>query len=262
VFLNPVQSLVANSPWYVTGVALLAVAALAGGGRAFAVAAACLTGIYFLGLWNNAMITLTSVVTATAVVMLVGVMLGVWMGRSKAADRGIRPLLDAAQTIPPFVYLVPILILFGPNRFTAILAGVIYAVPPATKLIADGIRGVAPATIEAAESAGSTRWQMITKVQLPMARSSLLLATNQGLLYVLAMVVIGGMVGAGALGGDIVTGFRQTSMMGRGLAAGIAIVLLGIMLDRITTHGAQRLAPGAASVTRPRILRGRTGGLT
>jgi glycine betaine/proline transport system permease protein len=262
LFLNPVQGLVANSPWYVTGVALLAVAAIAGGGRAFAATAICLAGIYVLDLWNNAMITLTSVVTATAVAMFIGVALGVWMGRSKAADRGIRPLLDAAQTIPPFVYLVPILILFGPNRFTAILAGVIYAVPPATKLIADGIRRVAPATIEAAESAGTTRWQMITKVQLPMARSSLLLATNQGLLYVLSMVVIGGMVGAGALGGDIVTGFRQTSMVGRGLAAGIAIVLLGIMLDRITTHGAQRLAPGAARVTRPRILRGRTGGLT
>ena len=262
LFLNPVQGLVANSPWYVTGVALLAVAAIAGGGRAFAATAICLAGIYVLDLWNNAMVTLTSVVTATAVAMFIGVALGVWMGRSKAADRGIRPLLDAAQTIPPFVYLVPILILFGPNRFTAILAGVIYAVPPATKLIADGIRRVAPATIEAAESAGTTRWQMITKVQLPMARSSLLLATNQGLLYVLSMVVIGGMVGAGALGGDIVTGFRQTSMMGRGLAAGIAIVLLGIMLDRITTHAAQRSAPGGARGRRPRILRGRTGGVT
>jgi glycine betaine/proline transport system permease protein len=261
LFLNPVQGLVADSPWYVTGVALLAVAAIAGGGRAFAAAAICLTGIYALDLWNNAMVTLTSVVTATAVVMLIGLVLGAWMGRSKAADRGIRPLLDAAQTIPPFVYLVPILILFGPNRFTAILAGVIYAVPPATKLIADGIRGVAPATIEAAQSAGTTRWQMITKVQLPMARPSLLLATNQGLLYVLAMVVIGGMVGAGALGGDIVTGFRQTSMVGRGLAAGIAIVLLGIMLDRITTHAAQRSAPGAGRLVRARILRGRNGGL-
>jgi glycine betaine/proline transport system permease protein len=262
LFLNPVQDLVASSPWYVTGAALLAVAALVGGSRAFGATAICLTGVYFLDLWNNAMVTLTSVVTATAVAMLIGVVLGVWMGRSTSADRGIRPLLDAAQTIPPFVYLVPILILFGPNRFTAILAGVIYAVPPATKLIADGIRGVAPATVEAAESVGSTQWQMITKVQLPMARSSLLLATNQGLLYVLSMVVIGGMVGAGALGGDIVTGFRQTSMVGRGLAAGIAIVLLGIMLDRITTHGAQRSAPGGARGGRPRILRGRTGGLT
>ncbi len=240
LFLNPVQDLVANSPWYVTCAALLAIAAIAGGWRALAVTAVCLGGIYFLDLWNNAMITLTSVVTATAVTMVIGVVLGVWMGRSRPADRAIRPLLDAAQTIPPFVFLVPILILFGPNRFTAIVAGVIYAVPPATKLIADGIRGVAPTTVEAAESVGTSRFQMITKVQLPMARGAILLATNQGLLYVLSMVVIGGMVGAGALGFDIVTGFRQTSMVGRGLAAGVAIVLLGIMLDRITSYGARR----------------------
>ncbi len=240
LFLNPVQDLVANSPWYVTAAGLLAVAVIAGGRFALAAAAICLAGLYYLDLWNNAMVTLTSVVTATVFTMLVGVVLGVWMGRSGSADRAIRPLLDAAQTIPPFVYLIPILILFGPNRFTAIVAGVIYAVPPATKLIADGIRGVAPTTVEAAESAGASWWQMITKVQVPMARGALLLATNQGLLYVLSMVVIGGMVGAGALGFDIVTGFRQETMVGRGLAAGVAIVLLGIMLDRITTYGARR----------------------
>jgi glycine betaine/proline transport system permease protein len=94
--------------------------------------------------------------------------------------------------------------------------------------------------LEAARAAGSNRWQVITKVQLPMARSSLLLAANQGLLYVLSMVVIGGMVGAGALGFDVVKGFRYADYIGRGLAAGVTIVLLGIMLDRITTYGARR----------------------
>ncbi|MBA2640097.1 MAG: ABC transporter permease subunit [Nocardioidaceae bacterium] len=260
-FLNPVQDLVANSPWFVTAAALLAVAAIAGGRRALASTAVCLAGIYFLDLWYNAMVTLTSVFTATAVTMVVGVALGVWMGRSGLADRAIRPVLDAAQTIPPFVYLVPILILFGPNRFTAIVAGVIYAVPPATKLIADGIRGVAPATVEAAESAGTSRLQMITKVQIPMARGALLVAGNQGLLYVLSMVVIGGMVGAGALGFDIVTGFRQTSMIGRGLAAGVAIVLLGIMLDRITTHAANQSASTNPTTATHRRRRPLTGGI-
>ena len=123
--------------------------------------------------------------------------------------------------MPPFVYLVPILILFGSNRFTAIVAGIVYAAPAAIKLVADGVRGVSPTTIEAAESSGTSRWQMITKVQLPMARGSLLLGANQGLLYVLSMVVIGGMVGAGALGFDVVSGFRQANNIGRGLAAGI-----------------------------------------
>jgi len=168
------------------------------------------------------------------------VVLGVWMGRSPRADTALRPLLDAGQTIPPFVYLVPALALFGPGRFTAIVAAIVYAGPAAIKLVADGIRGVSPTTVEAATSAGSSTLQIITKVQLPMARSALVLAANQGLLYVLSMVVIGGLVGGGALGYTVVSGFSQAQLFGKGFAAGIAIVALGIMLDRITQHAAAR----------------------
>ncbi len=251
--LNPLQDLIANSPWFVTGAVILAIATIIGGWKALAVSVACLAGIYYTDLWNNAMITITSVLVATVIVMVLALALGVAMGRNKRADQLIRPLLDAAQTIPAFIYLIPILILFLPNRFTAIVAGVIYAVPVATKLVADGIRGVSPTTVEAAESAGTSRLQMITKVQIPMAKSSLVLAANQGLLYVLSMVVLGGMVGAGALGGDIVTGFRQGTFVGRGLAAAVAVVLIGIMLDRITSFGAQRthsVWPASADNTR------------
>lgn len=241
--LNPIQELLANSPWYVTALAICGIAVTAGGARALIAALICLTGIYLLDLWNNAMITMTAVLVATAVVMVLATLLGVWMGRNSYADQVLRPFLDAGQTLPPFVYLIPIFILFGANRFTAIVAGVIYAAPPAIKLVADGIRGVSSTTIEAAESAGTSRLQMITKVQLPMARGSFLLAANQGLLYVLSMVVIGGMAGAGALGFDVVSGFRQANNVGRGLAAGITIVLLGIMLDRITTYAAGKTSP-------------------
>jgi glycine betaine/proline transport system permease protein len=250
-FLNPVQSLFAESPWFVTGLAILLIAGIVGGTRAFVVSVVCLAGIYLLDLWNNAMITLTAVLVSTVVVMAIAVVVGVVMGRNITADRVIRPFLDMGQTIPPFVPLIPALILFGSTRFTAMVAGIIYAAPIATKLVADGIRGVSPDTIEAARAAGSNRWQVITKVQLPMARSSLLLAANQGLLYVLSMVVIGGMVGAGALGFDVVKGFRYDVYMGRGLAAGVTIVLLGIMLDRITTYGARR-AGGNEQVARQR----------
>jgi glycine betaine/proline transport system permease protein len=238
--LNPIQSLFADSPWFVTAAAILAIAAVVGGRKAVVATVLCLGGIRGLGLWNHAMETLTACLVATIAVVFLSVILGVLMGRSRRVDVGLRPLLDMGQTLPPFVYLVPILILFGPNRFTAMLAGVVYAAPVAIKLVADGVRAVSPNTIEAAEMAGSSTWQMITKVQLPMARSSVLLATNQGLLYVLSMVVIGGMAGAGALGYDVVTGFRQANAVGRGLAAGTTIVLIGIMLDRITTYGAQR----------------------
>jgi glycine betaine/proline transport system permease protein len=245
--LNPIQSLFADSPWFVTSAAILAIAAVVGGRKAAIVTVLCLGAILGLGLWNHAMETLTACLVATVAVVILAVVLGVLMGRSRRVDVGLRPILDMGQTLPPFVYLVPILILFGPNRFTAMLAGVVYAAPVAIKLVADGVRAVSPNTIEAAEMAGTSTWQMITKVQLPMARSSVLLATNQGLLYVLSMVVIGGMAGAGALGFDVVTGFRQSSAVGRGLAAGTTIVLIGIMLDRITTYGAQRAGASSSS---------------
>ena len=160
--------------------------------------------------------------------MILALIVGVWMARSHRADLFIRPVLDAGQTIPAFVYLLPVLALFGPTRFTAIVAGVIYAAPAAIKLVADGIRSVSPTTIEAGRSTGSTTWQEITKVQLPMSRGALLLATNQGLLYVLSMVVIGGMVGAQALGYTVLIGVAQGEYLGKGLAAGFSIVLLGM----------------------------------
>lgn len=236
--LNPLQNLIANSPWWLTGTATLLIGFALGGWRAAVAVVICLGGILYLGLWNESMITVTSTLVATVFVMILAVAFGVWMGRSKAVDNGLRPVLDAGQTLPAFVYLIPVLALFGPTRFTAIVAGVLYAAPAAIKIVADGISGVSKTTMEAAESSGSSRFQMITKVQIPMARSSLALATNQGLLYVLSMVVIGGLVGAGALGYDVVSGFSQYSLRGKGLAAGFCIVLLGVMLDRITRYAA------------------------
>jgi len=246
LLLNPLQDLLANSPWWLVAAAILAMAAVLGGLWAAASAAICLVGLYYLDLWSDTMVTLTTVLVATVLVMLLAIIFGVWMGRSRITDRVLRPLLDAGQTLPPFVYLVPALALFGATRFTAIVAGVIYGAPVAIKLTADGIRGVSATTLEAAESAGSTRWQIITKVQLPMARGSLALAANQGLLFVLSVVVIGGMVGAGALGYDIVQGFSQSNYVGKGIAAGASVALLGIMLDRITKRAAQGEAADAA----------------
>jgi glycine betaine/proline transport system permease protein len=233
VLLNPMQGLLAESPWYVTGLAILALALVFGGLRTLVPTVVCLAGIWYLDLWHDAMITLSMTLVGTVLVMILAVVFGVWMARRRSVDLLLRPLLDTGQTIPPFVYLIPMLGLFGPSRFTAIVAGVVYAAPVAIKLVADGVKGVSPTTIEASRSTGATTWQEITKVQLPMARGSLVLAANQGLLYVLSMAVIGGMVGAGALGYDIVLGFSRSEEWGKGAAAGISIVLLGIMIDRI-----------------------------
>jgi glycine betaine/proline transport system permease protein len=238
--VNPLESLLAQSPWWAMALVLLALAFAFGGWRPAAVTLACEAVILGTGLWNESMKTLATTLVATLLVVLAAVALGVLMGRSRAVDAGVRPVLDALQTIPPFVYLVPALALFGPTRFTAIVAAVAYGVPIATKLVADGIRGVSPTTVEASESMGTTAWQMVTKVQLPMARSAVVLAANQGLLYVLAMVVVGGLVGGGGLGYLVVSGFSQGQLFGKGLAAGIAITALGVMLDRIAKHAAAR----------------------
>lgn len=240
VLLNPLQSLLADSPWWLMFVVVLALSYALGGWRPALTSVICMLIILGTGMWNESMKTLTTTLVATLAVIVIAMVVGVWMGRSRRADTVVRPFLDAFQTIPPFVYLVPALALFGPTRFTAIVAAVAFGVPVATKLIADGIRGVSPTSVEAARAAGTTAWQMISKVQLPMARAAVVLASNQGLLYVLSMVVIGGLVGGGGLGYYVVAGFSQSQLFGKGLAAGIAITALGVMLDRIAQYAAAR----------------------
>jgi glycine betaine/proline transport system permease protein len=238
--LNPFQTLVTDSPWWLIGVVLVSLAVVLGGWKSGVTTAVCVGLLVGTGMWSDAMTTLASTLVATVLVMILGVVFGTWMGRSMLVDRLIRPTLDAAQVMPPFVYLVPFLALFGPTRFTAIVAAIVYGAPVAMKIIADGIRAVPETTVEAATASGCNTWQIITKVQLPMSRSALTLATNQGLIYVLSMVVVGGLVGAGALGYDVVAGFSQGQLYGKGLAAGLAIVLLGVMFDRITQAAARR----------------------
>lgn len=240
LLLNPLQTLLVQSPWWLVGALLLALAYLLGGPRVTAVTAVCVAALVFSGLWQDSMTTLAATLVATVLTMLFGVLFGVWMARSPRADLIIRPILDALQVMPPFVYLVPFLALFAASRFTAILAAVLYAAPVAIKVVADGITAVPATAVEAATAAGSSTWQTIWKVQLPMARQSLVLATNQGICFVLAMIVVGGLVGAGALGYDVVAGFSQRELFGKGLTAGLAIVILGIMLNRITQAAADR----------------------
>lgn len=246
--LNPLQALLDSSPWFVSFAALVALALVLGGVGAGVTSVICLALVVATGLWQDSMDTLAAVLVGTVLVMVLGIAVGVWMGRSPRADRLIRPVLDAGQVMPAFVYLIPFLALFDVGRFTGIMAAVVYAAPVAIKIVADGIRGVSETTVEAATASGSNTWQIISKVQLPMSIRTLALATNQGLIYVLAMVVVAGLVGGGGLGGDVVTGFSQPAFFGKGLAAGAAIVLLGIMLDRVTQAVARRLDGSAKTV--------------
>jgi len=238
--LNSLETLLAGSPWFLTLAMIAFIAFLLGGRNASILAIGLMLAIVALGLWNDTMVTLTQTLVATLLTMIIGVILGVWIGRSKKADRILRPILDAGQTLPAFVYLVPMLGLFGPTRFTAITTGIVYSIPIVVKIVGEGIRSVSTTMIEAATAAGSNAWQLITKVQLPAAKKSLLLATNQGLIFVLAVVVIGGYVGSGGLGYLVIVGSSKPELQGKGLIAGFSILLLGVMIDRVAHASARK----------------------
>jgi glycine betaine/proline transport system permease protein len=238
--LNPLEGVLTSSPWWLVVAVVAVIAWYLSGRRASISAAICLALIVLLGLWEHSMATLANVLVGTALTLVIGIVVGILTARSDRLRAILRPILDAAQTLPAFVYLIPALALFQPTRFTAIVAAVIYAVPPVIRLVDAGIRAVPATVVEAATMSGATERQLLLKVRLPLSMRALLLAANQGIVLVLAMVVIGGLVGAGALGYDVITGLAQGKDFGKGLAAGVAIVLLGIMLDRITQGAGTR----------------------
>ena len=238
--LNPLESLLAGSPWYVT-VGIIVVVALIIAEKKVALLAFILCMLIVMsGLWYESMLTLTQTIVGTLLTMIVGLGLGIWTGRNDRLEKFMRPFLDAGQTLPAFVYLVPMLGLFGPTRFTAIATGIVYSIPIVVKIVCEGIRAVPGSLVEAATAAGSTTRQIITKVQLPVAKKTILLAVNQGLIYVLAVVVIGGFVGSGGLGYLVIVGNAKPELQGKGLIAGVCILLLGVIFDRIMQSSARR----------------------
>lgn len=238
--LNPLESLLAGSPWFLTVGIIFVVALIIAEFRIAILALVLAMLIVLSGLWYEAMITLTQTIVGTLLTMIVGIGLGIWTGRNDKIEKFLRPFLDAGQTLPAFVYLVPMLGLFGPTRFTAIATGIVYSIPIVVKIVCEGIRAVPHSLVEAATAAGSTTRQIITKVQLPAAKRTILLAVNQGLIYVLAVVVIGGFVGSGGLGYLVIVGNSKPELQGKGLIAGLCILLLGVIFDRIMQSSARR----------------------
>ncbi len=189
--------------------------------------------IGMLGMWQNSMDTLSQVIVAVLVTVVIALPLGVLSARSDAVEALLRPMLDLLQTIPPFVFLVPVIMLFNVGRVPGIIASVLYALPPGIRLINLGIRQVAPETIEAAHAFGSSSRQTLLKVQLPLALPSIMMGINQIVMMVLAMVIIAGLVGGGGLGLESVVGLAK-NQTGRGIEAGLAIVILAMIMDRMT----------------------------
>lgn len=233
--------LVEKLTWPVIMLLLTAVAYRVAGRR---LALFTLAGMFFvglLGMWELAMDTLSQVIVAVFISILMGIPLGIWAARNDHADRGLRIMNDFLQTIPTFVYLVPVIMLFNVGRVAGILASVLYALPPVIRLTSLGIRRVDAEVVEAARAFGSTGRQLLFKVQIPLALPAIMLGINQTIMMVLAMVIIAGLVGGAGLGLEVVSGLAQNELS-RSMEAGLAIVILAVMIDRISQAWAARLA--------------------
>lgn len=195
--------------------------------------------IYNLGYWSNTMDTLALVLTAALVSILIGIPLGIWCAQSAKARRVLMPILDFMQTMPAFVYLIPAVTFFGLGVVPGVIASVIFAVPPTIRLTELGIRQVAADLVEAANAFGSTKSQILVKLQLPMALPSIMAGVNQTIMLALSMVVISSMIGAQGIGADVYRAVTQVKT-GQGFEAGLAIVVLAILLDRMTQYAMKR----------------------
>ena len=233
----------ADLAWPVVVLAVALAGWRLGGASLAAFCTACTAGLGFLGMWTLSMDTLAQVIVAVVMAILCGIPLGVLASRSDRFERMLKPVLDFLQTIPSFVLLVPVIIMFNVGRIPGIIASVLYALPAATRLTNLGIRQVSGEATEASRAFGATRGQTLRKVQLPLAAPSIIAGINQTVMLVLAMVVIAGLVGGGGLGLETVKGLRRTDSVGSGFVAGLAIVLLAMLLDRLLGAWTRRFTP-------------------
>ncbi|BBO74447.1 glycine/betaine ABC transporter permease [Desulfosarcina widdelii] len=221
-------------------IALITLAAWRFSGKGLAIfSAVTLTFVGLLGLWAETMTTLAMVLSSVVFCAIVGVPLGIMAGRSDRFEASLRPVLDAMQTTPAFVYLVPIVMLFSVGNVAGVLATIVFALPPIIRLTSLGIRQVHPELVEAAEAFGASRWQVLRRVQIPLAMPTILAGLNQTIMMALSMVVIAALIGAGGLGSPVILGLN-TLDIGRAVIGGLGIVLIAIVLDRITQSMAQR----------------------
>ena len=193
-----------------------------------------------LGYWPQMIVTLGLTLSATLISLALGVPLGILAARNRHVHAVLRPVLDFMQTMPAFVYLIPAVMLFGLGRVPGIIATVIFAMPPAVRLTTIGILQVDKEQLEAGQAFGATGWQLLFKVQLPLALPALMGGINQTIMMALSMVIVTSMVGAGGLGGEVLSSIQQLNV-GLGFESGLCVVLLAIILDRITQSFGERV---------------------
>jgi glycine betaine/proline transport system permease protein len=204
-------------------------------GWQFAVFTAIAFGlVWSMGFWSQTMDTLALILVATVVAVIIAVPLGIAAARSRAVSTIIRPVLDFMQTLPVFVYLLPAVFFFRIGTVPGLMATLIFAIPPGVRLTELGIRQVDKEVVEAAEAFGATKNQILLRVQMPLAMPSIMQGINQVIMLALSMVVVAGMIGAGGLGADVVRSITRLEI-GLGFESGLAVVILAIFLDRVTS---------------------------
>lgn len=240
-FLDGFAAFLVWLPWYVVIAGLVLLSYVATRGRSVPIAVGAMLVLIGLGgLWHAAMSTIALMLTGTVIAVALGLPIGILMSRVDRAEQIALPVLDIMQTMPIFVYLIPFVMLFGPGKIPALLATVVFAIPPVIRLTNLGIRHVDHEVIEAVTAFGTTKRQRLLTVQLPLAMPSIMAGINQTTMMALSMVVVASMIGAGGLGYQVLEGIQRLQL-GRGLLAGVAIVFLAIIFDRIAQSYGNRM---------------------
>lgn len=241
MLLSSIERLLLATPWWLIVGLLVGLAWLAT--RNWKLPAVVFVALILVGvmeLWRDAMVTTALMLSATLTAIVISIPIGVWMSRSLRVRQIVTPVLDLMQTMPSFVYLIPTVMIFGPGKIPALLATIVYASPPLMRLTDLGLRNVDPAVLEASRAFGDTPTQRLLGVQIPLALPTILAGVNQTTMMALAMVVIASMIGAGGLGYQVLQGIGRLEVS-RGLFAGLGIVVLAIVFDRITQAYGKRL---------------------
>lgn len=237
--LDPLADFLVALPWWYTIALVTGIMWLSAGRWLALVTLAALVFIGAVGLWDTSMLTLATILVSVFLCFPFGVPLGIAMACSDVFEAAMKPVLDAMQTMPPFVYLVPVLMFFGGNVVSAVIATCVYAIPPLVRLTNLGIREVPGETVESARSFGSTFLQTLMKVRMPLALPSIMMGVNQAVCMALAMSIITPLIGGGGLGEEVFNALARVNT-GKGLQAGLSIVFLAIILDRLTQSWSQK----------------------
>ena len=240
-FLVWFERLLTSTPWPIVIIVIVSLTWI--GARSWVIvvgSAICFLVIGYLGMWDDTMATLAIISVATLVCICLGIPLGIWMARSDRAQLIITPILDVMQTIPSFVYLIPVVMLLGIGKVPGLIAVCIYAMPPIIRLTNLGIRLVDKEVMEAADAFGATPWQKLTQVQMPLALPTIFAGINQTIMMALAMTIIASMIGVKGLGLPVLQSIYNQYFT-KGVLFGVAIVIVAIVFDRISQSYGQRI---------------------